>query len=101
MLSAVGECAKSRGLQFYTFFGISIGITRRMIDIGKKLLFTFCKMFEIVQFFSHLHFKIAKSAIMTPKKFFLKNIYGYIKTPNFMLISNLLMPDFRNAPNKR
>ncbi len=25
-----------RGLQFYTFFGISIGITWRMIDIGKK-----------------------------------------------------------------
>jgi hypothetical protein len=25
-----------RGLQFYTFFGISIGITRRLIDIGKK-----------------------------------------------------------------
>jgi hypothetical protein len=26
----------SRGLQFYTFFGISIGITRRTIDTGKK-----------------------------------------------------------------
>jgi hypothetical protein len=25
-----------RGLQFYAFFGISIGITLRMIDIGKK-----------------------------------------------------------------
>jgi hypothetical protein len=52
-----------RRLQFYTFFGTSIGITRRMIDIGKKKLFNFCKMFENVQFFSHLHFKIAKSAI--------------------------------------
>ncbi len=30
-----------RGLQFYTFFGISIGITRRMIDIGKKITFYF------------------------------------------------------------
>jgi hypothetical protein len=30
-----------RGLQFYTFFGISTGITRRMIDIGKKLTFYF------------------------------------------------------------
>jgi hypothetical protein len=29
-------------------------------------------MFENVQFFSHLHFKIAKSANMTPKFFFLK-----------------------------
>jgi hypothetical protein len=31
----------NRGLQFYTFFGISIGITRRMIDIGKKITFYF------------------------------------------------------------
>ncbi len=31
-------------------------------------------MFENVQFFSHLHFKIAKSAIMTQKFFSLKNI---------------------------
>ncbi len=31
-------------------------------------------MFENVQFFSHLYFKIAKSAIMTQKIFFLKNI---------------------------
>ncbi len=30
-----------RGLQFYTFFGISIGITRRLIDIGKKITFYF------------------------------------------------------------
>jgi hypothetical protein len=30
-------------------------------------------MFENVQFFSHLHLKYAKSAIMTQKKFFLKN----------------------------
>jgi hypothetical protein len=30
-----------RGLQFYTFFGISIGITGRMIDIGKKITFYF------------------------------------------------------------
>jgi hypothetical protein len=27
---------RSRGLQFYTFFGISIGIKRRLIDIAKK-----------------------------------------------------------------
>jgi hypothetical protein len=31
----------NRGLQFYTFFGISIGITWRMIDIGKKITFNF------------------------------------------------------------
>jgi hypothetical protein len=58
-------------------------------------------MFENVQFFSHLHFKIAKSAIMTQKKIFLKNIkLGIKKTQSFMLISNSLMPAFRNSPNK-
>ncbi len=34
-------------------------------------------MFENVQFFSHLHLKYDKSAIMTQKKFFLKNIKFY------------------------
>jgi hypothetical protein len=58
-------------------------------------------MFENVQFFLHLHFQIAKSAIMTQNIFFLKNInVGIRKTQNFMLISDLLMPAFRNAPNK-
>jgi hypothetical protein len=58
-------------------------------------------MFENVQFFSHLHFKNPKTAIMTQKIFFLKNINMGIKnTQNFMLISNSLMPAFRNAPNK-
>ncbi len=42
-----------------------------------------------------------KSANMTQKKFFLQNInMGIQKTQNFMLISNMLMPAFRNAPNK-
>ena len=58
-------------------------------------------MFENVQFFSYLHFKIAKSAIMTQKTFFLKNInMGIKKTQNFMLISDLLMPTYTNAPKK-
>jgi len=58
-------------------------------------------MFENVPFFSHLHLKMAKSAIMTKKNFFLKNInMGIKKTHNFMLISDSLMPAFRNAPNK-
>ncbi len=90
-----------RGLQFYTFFGISIGITRRMIDIGKKITFYFLQNVWKCTVFSHLHFKFAKSAIMTQKIFFLKNInMGVKKTQNFMLISNLLMSALRNAPNK-
>jgi len=28
-----------RGLQFYTFFGISKGIKRRMVDIAKNITF--------------------------------------------------------------
>jgi hypothetical protein len=36
-----GQLGWSRGLQFYTFFGISIGITWRMVDIGKKITFYF------------------------------------------------------------
>jgi hypothetical protein len=70
----VGE---HRGLQFYTFFGISIGIKRRMIDISKK--------FNILQngskstVFSLFHLKFVKSAILTPQKFFLKNFNMGIK----------------------
>jgi hypothetical protein len=61
-----------------------------MIDIGKKIIFYFCKMFENVQFFRICIFKMAKkSAIMTQNCFFLKNInVGIKKTQNFMLISN-------------
>ncbi len=49
-------------------------------------------MFENVQFFSHLHLKYAKSAIMTQKNFSLEIIMGIKKTQNCMLISNSLMP---------
>jgi hypothetical protein len=31
----------NRGLQFYNFFEISIGIKRRLIDIAKKITFHF------------------------------------------------------------
>ncbi len=47
--------------------------------ICKKKLFTFCKMFENVQFFSHLHLKYGKSDPMTQTVFFLKNITMGIK----------------------
>ena len=57
-------------------------------------------MFKNVQFFSHLHLKYAKSAVMTQTFFLEKYQYGYQKTQNFMLISNSLMPAFRNAHKK-
>jgi hypothetical protein len=72
-----------------------------MIDIDKKNNFLLFAKFWKCTVFSHLHLKYAKSAIMTQKNFFLKNIImGIKKTQNFMLISNSLMPAFRNAPNK-
>ncbi len=40
-MTVPGLSVYRRGLQFYTFFGISIGITRRLIDIGKKITFYF------------------------------------------------------------
>jgi len=40
-------------------------------------------MFENVQFFSHLHLKYAKSAIITQKKFLDKYQYGYQKNTEF------------------
>jgi hypothetical protein len=40
-------------------------------------------MFENVQFFSHLHLKYTKSANMTQKNFFLKNINMGIKNAEF------------------
>ncbi len=40
-------------------------------------------MFENVQFFSHLHLKYVKSAVMTQKNFFLKNIIMSQKNAEF------------------
>jgi hypothetical protein len=67
-----------------------MGIKRRMIDIGKKITFTFCKMFENVHFFAFA-FKVCKKCYYDLKNIFLEKYqYGY--TQNFMLISNSLMP---------
>ena len=56
-------------------------------------------MFENVQFFSHLHFKIAKSAIMTPKNFFLKNIImGIKKNAEFYADFKFVDADLNKCP---
>jgi hypothetical protein len=49
-----------------------------MIDISKKITFTFCKMFENVQFFAFA-FKVCKKCYYDPKKFFVKNMNMGIK----------------------
>jgi hypothetical protein len=56
-------------------------------------------MFENVQFFLHLHFKIAKSAIMTQKKNFLgKYQYGYQKNPEFYADFKFVDASFQKCP---
>ncbi len=68
-----------RGLQFYTFFwNFNRNHTENDRYWQKIILLLFAKCLKCTVF-SHLPFKIAKSAIMTPKIFFLKNIKMGIK----------------------
>ncbi len=56
-------------------------------------------MSENVQFVSHLHFKNPKSAIMTQKKFFLKNIkMGIKKTQNWFADFKFVDADLNKCP---
>ncbi len=56
-------------------------------------------MFENVQFFSHLDFKIAKSAIMTQKIFCLKKYqYGYPKHAEFYADFKFVDADLNKCP---
>ncbi len=55
-------------------------------------------MFENVQFFSHLHFKIAKSAIVTQNIFFLKNINICIKNAEFYADFKFADVGFQQCP---
>jgi hypothetical protein len=56
-------------------------------------------MFENVQFFSHLHFKIAKSANMNQKIFFLKNInMGIKKNAEFYADFKFVDAGFQKCP---
>ncbi len=58
-------------------------------------------MFQNVQFFSHLHLKYAKSAIMTQKKFFFKNINMGIKNAEFYADFKFVDDDLNNCPQKK
>ncbi len=55
-------------------------------------------MFENVQFFSHLHFKIAKSAIMPQKNFLKKHQYGYQKNAEFYADFKFVDAGFQKCP---
>ncbi len=63
---------RARGLQFYTFFGISIGIKRRLIDIAKKITFYFLQNVWKCTVFFAFAFKVCKKCYYDPKKFFLE-----------------------------
>ncbi len=54
-------------------------------------------MFENVQFFSHLHIKIAKSAIMTQHFLFEKYQYGY-KNAEFYADFKFVDADLNKCP---
>ncbi len=89
------------GFTIFYFFGISIGITQRMIDISKEITFYGLKNVWKCTVFSHLQFKVCKKCYYDPKLFFREKFhYGYQQTLNFMLISNLLIPAFKNGPKK-
>jgi hypothetical protein len=69
----------NRGLQCFKLNGNQTENER----YWQKITFAFCKMSENVQFFSHLHLKFAKSAIMTQTFLFWKNINMGIKKAEF------------------
>jgi hypothetical protein len=80
-------CLSTKGLKFYYFFEMLIGIKRRMIDIGKKVftvLLPNVGKCTTELFYAHSHLKCKYD----PKSLFCKKIYFGIKTKNFMLISN-------------
>ncbi len=85
------------GFNFILFFGISIGITRRMIDIGKKITFYFLQNVWKCTVFSHLHLKDAKSTIMTQKIFLEKYHYGYQKNAEFYADFKFVDPGFQKC----
>jgi hypothetical protein len=75
----------NKGLQFYTFLGISLGIKRRNDRYWQKITFYFFQNVWKCTVFSHLHLKFVKSAIMTLIKFFVekKNNLGTKKNTEF------------------
>ncbi len=78
-----------------------MGIKRRMIDIGKKITFYFSQNVRKCTVFSHLHLKYAKSAIMTEKKNFLKNINMGIKKRRILCWFQICWCRLKQMPLKK
>ncbi len=55
-------------------------------------------MVENVQFFSHLHLKFAKSAIITQKKFREKHQYGFKNNTEFYADFKFVDADLNKCP---
>jgi hypothetical protein len=89
-----------RGLQFYTFFGISIGITRRLIDIGKKITLLFAKCLKMYSFFRICILRLQKVLqYYDPKIFFLEKYqYGYQKHAEFYADFKFVDADLNKCP---
>jgi hypothetical protein len=88
-----------RGLQFYTFFGISIGIKRRIIDNSKKITFYFFKNVGKCTVFFAFAFKVCKKCYYDPKKIFLgKYQYGYQKNAEFCADFKFVDAGFQKCP---
>ncbi len=91
--------AHTRGLQFYTFFGISIGIKRRLIDIAKKITFYFLQNVWKCTVFFAFAFKVCKKCYYDPKKFFLEKYqYGYQKNAEFYADFEFVDAGFQKYP---
>ncbi len=80
-----------------------MGIKRRMIDIGKKITFYFLQnVWKCTVFFAFAFtVKYAKSAIMTQKKIFLKNINMGIKKRRILCWSQICWCRLKQMPLKK
>ncbi len=77
-----------------------MGITRRMIDIGKKITFYFLLNVWTCTVFSHLHFKIA-NVLLWPKNIFCEKYqYGYQKNSEFYAYFKFVDADLNKCPKK-
>jgi hypothetical protein len=84
----------SRGLQCFKLNGNHTENDRYW---QKNNFLLFAKCLKMYSFFSHLHFKIAKSAIMI-KKILEKYQYGYQKNPEFYADFKFVDADLNKCP---
>ncbi len=87
----------------YTLGGFNVsnlmGITRRKIDIGKKITFYFLQNVWKCTVFFAFAFKVCKKCYYDPKFFFLENYhYGYQKNAEFNADFKFVDDDLNKCP---